>query len=274
MAKEGALSKGALVKTVTLTDKKRIEDFLRRDPFLYIHALGDLDDYFWPHTTWHALLDGGEIKAVIVVYTGLSQPVIIALSDDAGVPFLVQLIRSTLPDMPARCAALVNPAAVDALETRFQIRSHGLHFAMGLTETPRLDAIDSSNVVPLSKSDLDGLMRLYAESYPGSYFEPSMLEVGPFYGLRRDGVLVSAAGVLVYSKAYKVAALGNIATHPAHRGRGFAKTVVAELCRGLLGTVDHIALGVRSDNVPAIRCYEALGFETVGFYEQCSAEAR
>jgi hypothetical protein len=40
---------------VMLHDKGEIEAFLRRDVSLHIYEIGDLDDVFWPHTTWYAL---------------------------------------------------------------------------------------------------------------------------------------------------------------------------------------------------------------------------
>ena len=55
------------MKTVRLDDKSRIEAFLRRRPSLHIYSLGDLDDFFWPQTTWYALEDEGEIREIAMV---------------------------------------------------------------------------------------------------------------------------------------------------------------------------------------------------------------
>jgi predicted GNAT family acetyltransferase len=101
-----------------------------------------------------------------------------------------------------------------------------------------------------------------------------MLETGQYYGLWVRGELVSAAGVQVYSPKYRVAALGNIATHPAQRGRGYASLVTARLCQSLLETVTHIGLNVHRDNQAALACYRKLGFETVGKYDEWMVERR
>lgn len=69
-----------------------------------------------------------------------------------------------------------------------------------------------------------------------------------------------------YSPTYRVAALGNITTDPDFRGRGYASPVVAALCRDLLRTVEHIGLNVKADNLAAIRCYRALGFDRCSQY--------
>ena len=54
-----------------------------------------------------------------------------------------------------------------------------------------------------------------------------MLETGKYFGIRREGILVSVAGIHVYSPEYDVAALGNITTHPDFRGQGLGRKVTA-----------------------------------------------
>jgi predicted GNAT family acetyltransferase len=90
--------------------------------------------------------------------------------------------------------------------------------------------------------------------------------------MRAAGQLVSVAGVHICSPAFRVAVLGNVATHPDHRGPGHARTAVRSLCAGIRRQVDHIGLNVKADNVSAIRCYEALGFDVIGRYEECMVE--
>jgi hypothetical protein len=34
-------------------DRAELADVLRRDAALHTHELGDLDDFFWPCTTWY-----------------------------------------------------------------------------------------------------------------------------------------------------------------------------------------------------------------------------
>jgi predicted GNAT family acetyltransferase len=71
-----------------------------------------------------------------------------------------------------------------------------------------------------------------------------------------------------------VAALGNVATHTAHRGKGFAKAAVAALCHNLRRTVDHVGLNVAADNTAAVRCYQRLGFQIIATYEECHVQSR
>lgn len=115
----------------------------------------------------------------------------------------------------------------------------------------------------------------YDEAYPGTWFVPRMLATGRYVGLRRDGRLACVAGVHVYSPAWRVAALGNVATLPEVRGQGLARGVCASLCRLLLADgIEAIALNVRADNVAAIASYTRLGFEPVAEYVEASLVAR
>jgi len=74
------------------------------------------------------------------------------------------------------------------------------------------------------------------------------------------------AGIHVYSPKYKVAALGNICTHPDFRGKGWGRAVTAKLCKSLLQEIEYIGLNVKANNKTAISLYEKLGFEIVSSY--------
>nr|WP_277875856.1 GNAT family N-acetyltransferase [Trichocoleus sp. FACHB-90] len=145
---------------------------------------------------------------------------------------------------------------------------------MALTNSSYLESIDTSAVIPVSVSQGRELEELYGVSYPSNWFEPRMLETGYYYGLRRGETLVSVAGVHIYSQQYRVAALGNVTTHPQFRGLGLATAVCARLCQELLRHVDHIGLNVLAGNRSAIACYEKLGFEQIATYGEYSLELK
>lgn len=137
---------------------------------------------------------------------------------------------------------------------------------MALRNPSALQSVDTAGVERLTMAELPEVDALYREAYPDTWFEPSMLRTGLYFGLRRDGRLVSVGGVHVHSPAYRVSALGNVATHPRWRGRGLAKAVCARLCLVLKDSSDAIGLNVKADNQSAIACYRSLGFERVADY--------
>lgn len=252
------------MSTICLRDKGRIEAFLRKNVFLHIYSIGDLDDFFWPYTIWYGWEEAGEIQAVALLYTASPDPTLLAISERQDVMW--ELVRSIFHILPERFYAHLSPAVAEAAKLQCKIKSYGKHYKMGLMNTSMLYDIDCSQVVRLTENDLDEIAVLYEEGYPNNWFNARMLQTKQYFGLRLMNRLVSAAGIHVYSEKYKVAALGNIVTRPDYRGKGFGKAVTARLCQSLTEHVDNIGLNVKADNVPAVALYEKLGFEIVGEY--------
>jgi len=259
------------MEKICLHDKAKIEAFLRQHTFLNLYALGDLDKLFWNYTTWYALASEQQINQLVLLYAR-SIPVLLGLSEE--VEELKELLRLLFPLLPKQFYAHLSGDAVSVFTKNYHIQSHGIHYKMALTDSSRIDNIDTSKVIPLSAINLDQLQHLYQASYPSNWFEPHMLESGYYYGIRRGGTLISVAGVHIYSQEYKVAALGNITTHPQWREQGLGTLVCAKLCQALLRTVEHIGLNVKADNKSAIACYKKLGFERIAAYEEFALELK
>lgn len=258
---------------VCLHDKTEIEGFLRRETALHLYEIGDLDDFFWPYTTWYALKENDQIREIALLYTATSQPVLLALTagDDGGLQRLVSGIRHLLP---RHFEAHLSGTTARVLTEEYELACYGKHLKMGLTDHSRLTVPASMPIEMLTVNHLSEVEALYEASYPGNWFDPRMLASGFYYGIHDRGALISVGGVHVYSAAYRIAVLGNITTHPEWRGQGLARAICAKLCTDLLQTVDHIGLNVKAANRSAISCYEALGFETVADYEEFSLALR
>jgi ribosomal protein S18 acetylase RimI-like enzyme len=261
------------MKVMSLHSQQEIEAFLRSNPFLHLYCLGDLDDFFWPYTTWYALKDQQQITQLALLYTGTSLPTLLGLTEEPT-DQMRELLQSILHLLPIRLYTHLSGDLATVFADDYHVHSHGAHYKMGLVHKAQVETIDTAQVVQLSSSDVDELEALYHVSYPGNWFDPRMLETGCYYGIRQKKELVSVAGIHVYSPHYKVAALGNVTTHPAYRGQGLATIVCAKLCQSLLQTVDYIGLNVKADNVGAIHSYERLGFEYMATYEECSLERK
>jgi GNAT superfamily N-acetyltransferase len=251
---------------ISLHDKGEIERYLRWHTLIHLYELGDLDDFFWQHTTWYALKEAEQIQSLLLLYSAANPPVLLAISEN--LPALRDLLQSSRHLLPPRFYAHLSGDLSTLLATHYRVDSHGLHYKMALKDTSLLETVNTSEVISLTEADLDELQALYRVSYPGNSFDPRMLETGHYYGIRRDNGLVSVAGVHVYSPRYRVGVVGNVTTHPAYRGKGLGTAVCARLCKELLQTVEHIGLNVKADNTPAIASYKKLGFEVVGEYEE------
>lgn len=246
-------------------DRDELAALLRRDPARHAYELGDLDDFFWPYTSWFRMGD-----AVALVYHGLAVPTVIALAPPAET---TRLLTGLLPVLPRRFYAHLTPGSEVALAEAYDAEPYGRHRKMALTETDRLAAATPAGE-QLGPDDGPELARLYTEAYPGNWFDRRMLETGHYLGVRDRGRIVAVAGVHVWSPVYRVAALGNVTTHPDVRGRGLATAAVAALCRRLLETVDVVTLNVKADNAAAVTVYERLGFTVAADYDEVDFTVR
>jgi len=259
---------------VNLHAKDEVEAFCRKNPFLHIYALGDLDDFFWPYTTWYALREEGRVEQLVLVYSGCSMPTVLAYAEQPH-RSMRDLLRGLLRVLPRRFYAHLTEGVADVLADDYRIMPHGAYHKMGLTDQSRLAGLDGSEAVALSAADLEELQALYGASYPGNFFVPRMLETGCYFGIRRGGALVSVAGVHVYSPQYRAAALGNITTRAEVRGRGLATDVTARLCQELQRAgIEYIGLNVNADNRGALACYTKIGFERMADYGEYTLELK
>lgn len=251
-----------------LRDRARIASFLRRDTHLHLYGLGDLDEPYWTRTEWHGWMDGDEVRALALMYSGLSVPTLLALcSEDGERTALEALLLDLSPELPDSFYLHLTPGLAPALEGSFKLTPRGTHLKMSLRDPAKLEG-SVEGAVPLTPADAEEALRFYDECYPGHWFEPHILESGKYFGIRLGGELACVAGVHVYSPAQRAAALGNIATRASRRGKGLAAAATRAVCRSLLKDVDHIGLNVKADNWAAVACYRKLGFETAARYEE------
>ena len=234
---------------------------------MHAYALGDLDDFFWPHTRWLGWELDGRLEQLALVYDEPDPPVLLALAEEPWAR-MADLLEAILDDLPARIYAHLSPGLVDVLAPALVPVSDAVpHCKLGLVEPSALAAYDTQEAVLLSPADVREVESFYGRAYPGTWFQSRMLETGRYVGLRRAGALACVAGVHVWSPTWRVAALGNVATLPELRGAGLATAACARLCRVLLGDgIDTISLNVRADNRAAIRTYEKLGFAHAADY--------
>lgn len=251
---------------VEIDQRARLRAYFQRRAGLHLYELGDLDDFFWPHTRWFGLDDDGhELRAVVLVYASPGLPTVMALGDPEELPALAELLSAIRTQLPARFHGHLSPGLVDALEPHDVRDRRGL-IRMMLTDRSALGSADLGTV-RLGVEDRDELAAFYARSYSDNWFDARMLETGQYVGIL-DPQLIAAAGIHVYSPAEGVAALGNIAVAPDRRGEGLGQRVTAAVSRALTTTVDTIGLNVRADNTAAIRCYTRLGFTPIAAYDE------
>jgi ribosomal protein S18 acetylase RimI-like enzyme len=119
-------------------------------------------------------------------------------------------------------------------------------------------ASGGEGIVELTRSDVPEMLALTARTQPGP-FDRRTCEMGDYFGLRVDGVLVAMAGERLHVPGHTE--LSAICTHPDHLGRGYAAALMRALVRRILARGERPFLHVRPENTRAIAVYERMGFE-------------
>ena len=248
----------------TLQDNAEILAFLRENTPLHFYSIGDLDPFFRPRSTYFGLREQGELRAVILLYDG---PVTTLLVLGEYLRPLRNLLRALLPQLPQRIYLHLSPGLESVLKERYRMQSAGLFTKMQLVNSAALDQVPVDNVIRLRPdNDEQEVQEFLDATYPGNWFDPTMLATKHYYGLREQGRLIGVGGVHLFSAEYRVAAIGNIAVHPDWRNRCLGAAIVSRLCRELLQEVDFIGLNVMVENQAALALYDRLGFKTTNHY--------
>lgn len=113
-------------------------------------------------------------------------------------------------------------------------------------------------VVELGAGDVPDMLALVERSRPGPFW-PRTHEMGTYLGVRDGGGLVAMAGERLRPPGWSE--ISAVTTAPQARGRGLAGLLVTELARRIRARGEEAFLHVAADNLPAIRLYDALGFE-------------
>lgn len=240
----------------TQTDRTQLNAFLMADPVYHTYALADLAEPFFSHCRWATAEEDGQIESLVLFFDGLKDiSILMALGDPQHLP---QILAQA--DLPRRIMISCRDEHLSHVLANYHAEK--LDWMHRMVLPPDLFApVNTPDAIPLTREHLSQLQALYqATDIPA--FGAYQLEQGFFYGIIADGKLVSAAGTHVVSAEHNVAGVGNIATLPAYRGRGFAAQTTTAVCRALFEAgIKTVILNVKQDNAPAVHVYQKLGFQ-------------
>ncbi len=232
---------------------KDIEDFLRQDIPLNGLPLYDLT-LAWDLTEWLVASEENVIQGCLTIYKGGRglRSFFTRGNQDAVHQLITQLPYTSL-------FAIIPKNHVPIVEKHYQFLTRG-QFLLMKVEPEQYNPPDILPTERLSTDNLDEVDRFYQVT-PAGAWNPRQLDLGPFHGIRQNNVLVSICGTIgVYKASPGVAVIGNLATLPSYRQRGFGTSVLCEVINDLFQHYHYVTLLVESDNINAIRIYERLGF--------------
>jgi ribosomal protein S18 acetylase RimI-like enzyme len=208
-------------------------------------------------STLYAAVEGSQLVGVCSVFHAFSRPSIVLAASTTGIKNA--LLKSALKEVSDDFISLCQPDETEIFEnysTILQARFEQQMVANSLKQ------IKNSNikVSQVRKVELENLDKFYREQKSEAWTKVQF-RVGPFFCVKQDDKIVSAAGTQL--KTPQIAHIGNIVTDEAYRNRGFATVCTSTLAADLSSKGRVVSLFVRTENKPAIKIYEKIGFKRI-----------
>ncbi|RYG06031.1 MAG: GNAT family N-acetyltransferase [Chitinophagaceae bacterium] len=118
-----------------------------------------------------------------------------------------------------------------------------------------------SSIKPLGLQNVSEMLALTRLSNPGHFTERTV-ELGNYFGMYEGDLLVGMAGYRLQLDEYTE--ISAVCTHPGYFGKGIAKALVSHQVNCIRAAGKTPVLHVKTDNQPALKLYESLGFVITG----------
>lgn len=204
------------------------------------------------------LRNDGQIDAIFSLYSDLdflatafwgrnTQALVEIMADYSnqlvGKEFIAITTKEQLAQFGEACVIL------DPIKERQMIADRTTELHCECKQTPIRLTIDHA----------EELRELYRLSGTPAWTSNAM-NLGPFYGIiEEDGTISAVAGVH-FMTSYGTE-IGNVATHPDHKRKGYAAACIKSVVDEVLKISELVVLHYFSDNTPAQKLYEKMGFK-------------
>ncbi len=237
-----------------LTDGDIIRRQLRAQVDYTAYALGQLEPGLIERTHWFRAQ--GETGTGLALHSrgGLGDATFLMGSTEA-----VEAILSIHPG-PQQTYLTCQPQHLDSIRSAYRLSNQQPMIRMGV-KPDEFKPVKRHSAVRLSGLDVRRINGLYSSDGAPSFYAPEHIDTGIYFGVFVEGNLVSIAGTHVVSPQERVAVVGNVFSHPAARGRGYATATTSAVTEGLLEMCDTVVLTVDPKNTPAVASYRRLGYE-------------
>jgi GNAT superfamily N-acetyltransferase len=247
------------VEKINQNNKQRFLSFLRSDVVRHVFAFYDIQ-YMPEQTKVHAAFENGVPKGYILIYTALEFPSVVMECESNVAKALVEhapenmFIMHTLSDLLPIVKGKF-PNAKYYVENWMLVKKGQASFFHS-EHVRRLNTVeDASKLAMLLESRKE-------RTPPSTKRYVDWMSKMPLYGVFTNGELVSYAGSFV--QLPQVWMIGGVYTHPKSRNKGYATLATSAVTEEALENAEAAALFVRSDNHPARKVYEKMGYKKIG----------
>jgi RimJ/RimL family protein N-acetyltransferase len=245
-----------LSKVVTPKLLSKCRRFLARDLTTNVLVLGNCYSPLLQVSMLFCAQEDNRILGVCSVFHGFSKPSIALAGTTAEIKGA--LLEKALEEVDDVFISICPKDVVKILKGTTIVLS--VHDEQQMITNSSKAEENNIEVVRVTESEFEELNKFYLEHHAMAWI-PLQFKVGPYYCVRQNGRIVSAAGVHICTP--KIAHLGSIITDESYRNRGFGKACTSTLAHRLCKGRRIVSLYVMVDNKPAIQMYEKLGFKKI-----------
>lgn len=228
--------------------------FLARDPVANVLPLGDLYPPLVKLSDVYSVIENDQVVGVCAIYRAYPIPSLVFGTSTQEIK--QALVEKALSEIKDDFISLCQPQDINMFG-RFSTILHHHSEQQMIVNAPKKIECREIKVEKVRENELELLNKFYCEHSVEAWV-PIQFKAGPYYCVKDDGRIVSAAGVHLVTP--QIAQLGNILTDKAFRNRGFATACTSVLATDPASKGRIISLFVRTDNAPAIHMYKKLGF--------------
>jgi RimJ/RimL family protein N-acetyltransferase len=247
------------VEKVDEGNRQRLVEYVKSDIIKHVFAFYDVQ-YDPEHTAIYAALKKERVIGYILIYSATDVlSVILECEEDAAETliahtpenhFIMHTTPNLLPVIKRRF-----PNAKDYIENWMLVRKPEASFCSSRLVKRLRTEEDAAMLAKLLYERRDRPERMMTK-----YIE--WVTKLPIYGVFKKDTLVSYAGSFI--QLPQVWMIGGVYTDPEHRNKGYALLATSAITEEALKHAEAAALFVRSDNYPAVRVYEKIGYRKIG----------
>jgi GNAT superfamily N-acetyltransferase len=240
---------------------RELVDQLPLVPNLLVHA--DLTPPLAERTrVFLAFAPTGELRGVGTAYLGFGRPAlgVATLGESWDEAVAREVLKHVREGIGAPAIAIDDVAHESTWASAFTVKARHEEVHYILSPSATLPVNDEVPVTRVARSDLVRL-DAFLRKHGATAWSAESFATGPYVWVLEGDEVVAAAGVHFDTRV--VGQVANVLVREASRGRGLGRAVTAAIARRLRAEGKIVSLFVMSDNTPARRLYESMGFKPV-----------